>query len=279
MAPTIHFVAGLPRAGSTLLVNLLAQRPEHHVTPTNDLSSMFRSIRENWTQWANFRAQGIETIQPRVASALRGMAYGFYETELSEGRVVFDKNRSWVAHIELLEEVFKRPVKVVCPVRDVRAIVTSFERRHRANPLGRRSGAGPTVDARARTWTANNGLVGAPIALLRDALDRGVQDRLVIVPYRQLCGSPRRALAYVHQRLDLPPFVYDPENVEQVTQEDDTVYGWGPGLHKVRNRVEAPAETPPWADVLPLRTCRWLEKEFADVNRLSTWKFDQADAA
>ena len=31
---TIHFIAGMPRAGSTILGNILAQNPRFHVTPT-----------------------------------------------------------------------------------------------------------------------------------------------------------------------------------------------------------------------------------------------------
>jgi sulfotransferase len=31
----IHFINGMPRSGSTLLCNILAQNPKFHVTPTS----------------------------------------------------------------------------------------------------------------------------------------------------------------------------------------------------------------------------------------------------
>ena len=37
MSKTVHFVSGLPRAGSTLLMNLLAQNPKVHATATSGL--------------------------------------------------------------------------------------------------------------------------------------------------------------------------------------------------------------------------------------------------
>ncbi len=37
MSKTIHFVSGLPRAGSTLLMNVLAQNPRIHSTATSGL--------------------------------------------------------------------------------------------------------------------------------------------------------------------------------------------------------------------------------------------------
>ena len=37
----LFFVSGLPRAGSTILVNLLGQNPAHHVTPTSGMIELF----------------------------------------------------------------------------------------------------------------------------------------------------------------------------------------------------------------------------------------------
>jgi len=38
----IYFINGMPRSGSTLLCNILAQNPEFHVTPTSGLSELVR---------------------------------------------------------------------------------------------------------------------------------------------------------------------------------------------------------------------------------------------
>ena len=40
---TIHFLAGLPRSGSTLLANILAQNPKIHVTPTSGICDMLQA--------------------------------------------------------------------------------------------------------------------------------------------------------------------------------------------------------------------------------------------
>jgi sulfotransferase len=273
MTPTIHYVAGLPRSGSTLLLNLLAQHPAHHVTPTNGLINMISGVRDSWTKNDAFKAQGLQQVAPRVSAALRAMIYGFYERELAGGQVVFDKNRHWLAQAELLEEMFGRPIPIICPVRDVRAVVASFEKLHRKNPLVRRSYMGPayiqaqTIDGRARVLMSAGGLVGMPVNFLRDAMNRGMADRVVMVPYRMLTHYPTETLAHLHERLGLSPWVgYDPEHVEQVTQEDDAIHGWGFDLHTIRSEVRPPEQVP-WEGVLPPHTCKWLETEFADINR------------
>lgn len=275
MPPTIHFVAGLPRSGSTLLLNLLGQNPGHHVTPTNSLLWMMAVIRDNWSSNDAFVAQGLQNIEHRIPAALRGMAYGFYERELgAKHQVVFDKNRAWMTQIELLERVFNRRVPVIVTVRDVKAIVASFEKLYRKNPVARRQYLGPayiqaqTIDGRARVLMSAGGIIGMPVSALRDALNRGVADRLLIVPYNKLVSDPKGTLASMHQQLGLLPFEYDPDNVQQITKEDDAIHGWGFDLHTVRPKIEPPT-APPWEGILPPHTCQWLDQEFADINRIA----------
>ena len=278
MPPTIHFVAGLPRSGSTLLLNLLGQNPGHHVTPTSGLLWMMAAIRDGWSSNDAFVAQGLQVVEPRIPAALRGMAYGFYERELgAERKVVWDKNRGWLTQIELLERVFNRKVPVIVTVRDVKAIVASFEKLYRKNPVARRQYLGPayiqaqTIDGRARVLMSGGGIIGMPVNALRDAMNRGVADRLLVVPYTQLVTNPQGTLASLHQQLGLLPFEYDPDNVTQITKEDDAVHGWGFDLHTVRPKVEPPKSVP-WEGILPPHTCKWLDEEFSDINQMANGK-------
>ena len=63
----IFFVAGLPRSGSTLLMNLLGQNPQNHVTPTNGLIDLIIRIRNTWAQNDTFKSQGLwKVVQPRI---------------------------------------------------------------------------------------------------------------------------------------------------------------------------------------------------------------------
>ncbi len=45
---TIHFVAGLPRSGSTLLCNILNQNPKFHATATSGILDIVLAIRNQW---------------------------------------------------------------------------------------------------------------------------------------------------------------------------------------------------------------------------------------
>lgn len=269
----LYFVSTLPRSGSTLLVNLLAQCPLHHVTPTNDLIELFVNARNRWPQCDGFRAQGLDKIKPRILGSLRGLLHGFYEAELAAGKRVFDKSRGWLAYIELLEQVLQQPVRLLVTVRDVRAIVASLEKLYRKSVAIRPDMPGDayfqaqTVAGRVQQWLSPSGLVGQAINRLRDAMDRNLSDRLVIIPYRHLTTKPRETMQDIHAALGLEPFGYDPDHVEQVTQEDDLVHGFE-GLHTIRSKVEAP-EVTPWTGILPDRLAAEIATQFADINQLA----------
>ncbi len=262
MELNLTFVAGLPRSGSTLLLNLLGQNPACHVTPTSGLINLFTAVKGRWTEVLEFKSEGLERVRPRVASAMRGLLHGYFEPEFADGKHVFDKSRGWLQQIEPLEECLGRPVRIVVTVRDVRAIIASFEKIYRSRRIDYREAGGDdffkcqTVEGRARAILGSTAVVGLTIARLRDALERGVGDRLVLVPYHELTRRPREAMHSVGRTLGLPEFAY-PDNVRQVTHEDDTFHGMD--LHRIRPRIEPPRAIP-WEGVLPPPLCVQLAR-------------------
>jgi sulfotransferase len=276
---SIHFVSGFPRSGSTLLMNLLGQHPEHHVTPTNGLISLVEATRSNWGSEQSFQAQGLQTVAPRIPGVLRGIMSGFYEKELSAGKTVFDKSRGWITKIDLLEELLQRRVHIIYPVRDVRAIAASFEKLFRKSPLDRPAFLGPaynkaqTTEGRAQILFSEGGMAGSAIRKYHEALQRGYGDRLVVVPYRMLTTEPLKTMNYIHSRIGRPQYPYDPNHVTQITKEDDALYGWGFDLHTIRPKIEPAAEAP-WEGILPASTCQNLAQSFADINALAASTFE-----
>ena len=266
----LHFVSGLPRSGTTLLMNLLGQCPNHHVTPTSGLVHLVRHIVDHWTEIKEFRSQGLDQAKPFVLGGLKGLMHGFFDRELTSGKAVFDKSRGWIQYIEPLEEVLGRRVRVITMVRDVRSIVASFEKIYRRRGIEYRPPDTPANDpdsvvGRARHTLETDQVTGRSLLRLRDALQR-CPDRLVIIPYRRFTESPREAMKTIHQVLDLPPFDYDPDHVKQITYEDDNVNGMD--LHRIRPQIE-PTEEAPWESVLPDDFAAELAVQYDDINSLA----------
>ena len=272
MQRPLYFVSGLPRSGSTLLINVLGQNPDHYVTPTSGLINLFVAAKTQWTSYIEFQAEGLEKVKPRVLRALRGMLQAYFEEELSAGKAVFDKSRGWLQHIEPLEEALGRPIKLLVPVRDVRAIVSSFEKLYRKRSIDYQEADGDacfqcqTVEGRAELLLSPAGVVGLSIARLRDALQRGVADRLILVPYPALTQYPQEVLSALHGGLGLEPHEYDTENVEQITHENDVHHGLD--LHEIRPKIEPP-RAHPWQDILPAELAEAIAQQYMDINQLA----------
>src|SRR5687768_14661463 len=98
----------MPRAGSTILGNLLAQNPRFHVTPTSGLIEALLTLRTSFDQIADFKAA------PNAAgkmAAIRGALFGFFDP--LDRPVVFDRNRAWLSELEMAEVLLERKAKVI----------------------------------------------------------------------------------------------------------------------------------------------------------------------
>ncbi len=270
----LYCVTGLPRSGSTLLMNLLGQNPAHHVTPTSDVVNLLVAVKNIWHGMMSFRAAGYDNVAPRIKNVYQAMLHAFYEEEISNGQTVFDKSRHWMENAEMLEEIVDKEIKMIVCVRDIRDIVASFEKLHLRHPLNRHGLYGqnvpPTSHGRAvSALNADSGVVGRPVAALMDMLDRGWEDNMIVVKYLELTNEPLKVLNTIHNELGLPKFDYDPDHVDQITKEDDSLYGLP--LHEIRNKVE-PGEEESWKEVLNKATAEAIGKEYERVNKLAEYK-------
>ncbi|SIO60666.1 sulfotransferase [Singulisphaera sp. GP187] len=247
------FLSGLPRSGSTLLANILAQNPRFHASATSGILDVIFGVRNHWDQLAPFQAMidrdASEAAKRRV---LRGILESYYADDPRP--VVFDKSRSWLAHLELAEAILGRRARVLVPVRDIREVLASFERLWRKASATRQIPQESqfyvefqSIEGRCAVWARGDQPLGLACNRIRDALMRGFRDRLLFVPYESLTAAPAMTMAQIYEFLGEEPFAHDFENVVQVTHEDDRAYGFA-DLHSIRARVEP---TPPhWPKVL-----------------------------
>ena len=266
----IFFVSGLPRAGSTLLMNLLGQNPAHHVTPTSGVIELFITIQKQWPNFIEFRSEGLEKVKPRIGPAMRGVMEGYFEEHLKQNKIVFDKSRGWLQYIEDVEQAFGEKAWVIVPIRDVREILASFEKLYRKRdiswryPVGEMYFQSQTAVDRSELLLAPGGVVGIAINRLRDVIQR-ISDRLILVPFNSLTEDPKGVMKAIHDVLKLPDFEYDPTDVKQITHEDDTWHGMD--LHIIRPNVK-PTPPEPWKGVLPDEYITAIGQRYADVNQL-----------
>lgn len=236
---TIHFIAGLPRSGSTLLCNILNQNPRFHASSTSGILDIILAIRNQWENVTELRASPNKAGKDAV---MRPILQNYYS--IVDRPVIFDKSRGWGGYMELGEHILGRKMKMIVPVRKITDILGSFERLWRTQshewqfPQEKSHYfEWQTVEGRADVWMKNDQPVGIAYNRIRDALSRGFRDRMHFVEFEDLTCSPRETIQKVYEFLGEEPFEHDFVNVEQTTAEDDDIHGI-PGLHIIRPKVQ-----------------------------------------
>lgn len=215
-----HVICGLPRSGSTLLCNILAQNPAFNVLHTSPLPVLLEHLAQGATNVPEIKGMlqhDEAATDEAVCDAARGIVRAFHHS----GEVCFDKNRLWGAHQFVLSQLFP-DAKIICCVRDLRAVFGSFERRWRRNPLMQLP-PGHTVRARMQNQFSPDGMIGSALNGVEDLLLVG-NKAVLFVSYEALVAHPKQQLANVYNHINEAPFEHDFEQVESTAVDPDWLY-------------------------------------------------------
>jgi sulfotransferase len=262
--PTLFFQSSMPRAGSTLLQNILGQNPDFHVTPTSGLLELIFGARHNFSNCPEFKAQDSALMKKAYLSFCREGMYG-YAQALTDKPYMMDKCRGWSVHFDLLTEILGEEPKIICMVRDLRQIVASMERlfrenRFKAQPVENHAKLmGTTVIKRVNHYMQN-----APVGLAMDRLMevhmRGWGPKICFVRYEDLTTKPGESLEKIYNYLGVKAYQHNFDKVTQVTEEDDRVNGFD-DLHTIREKVEIASND--YVKMLTMDGVRYLEQNYA----------------
>jgi sulfotransferase len=104
----IFFVSGLPRSGSTLLMNILGQHPDVHVTPTSGCHEVLWTTRNNWNNFIEHRADTQASDSKNLQRVLSSILNSYHDTSKN---IIFDKHiirdyYNWVKSYPYIYELF-----------------------------------------------------------------------------------------------------------------------------------------------------------------------------
>jgi sulfotransferase len=244
---TEHFVGvcGLPRAGSTLLCQLLAEHPdifcEGHSSPLcNALLATRRSISDDNFMLAQLDPQ-FELSYGHLRSAMQGFLHGWYTG--SGKPVVVDKNRAWLHCVELLLNL-EPDARLVVSIRELGQIYGSIEAQHQKTILLDFIDHLADYDrfGRADQLFAKDKAVGAPLSSIQAVQDlpQAVKDRLYFVKFEDLMSHPNQTLEQLFVWLGLAPHAIDPKRLSVRPHESDSLHRYK-YLHRQHASIQPPA--------------------------------------
>lgn len=237
----IFFNSSLPRSGSTLIQNLLAQNPDFYCTPTSGLADLVLNSKATYNNSQAMLAQNQEQMQQAflnfIASGINGYFHG-----LTDKPFIVDKSREWGINYELIKMVNNEP-KIICMVRDLRSIYSSMEKNFRKNPHRENhvqnvpNLVGTTLNKRIDIW-ASGVPVGVAIDRLQDMIQQGIAQKVLFVRYEDLMDNPEIEMKRIYEYFGAPYYdKHDFENITQHTHENDMIHGIY-GDHKLRPSFE-----------------------------------------
>jgi len=242
----IVYVTGLPRAGSTLLCQLLSHHPEiYSPGHSSPLNRVFDQLRGYFSDDPFLLAQldvDFDLVYTRLISAYRGFLNGWFA---ETGRpVVVDKNRGWLRMIETVRVLDPEFRMLVC-IRDLRQVFGSIEAQHQKTLLLDYPDhmAPHSAYERADTLFGKDALIGGPLRAIEDLfkdVDSTLHARVGFVAFEALVSEPVETLAALYRWLELPPAPLDPQHLTVRPHESDSYYRWK-YRHDTRAAIRPPA--------------------------------------
>jgi sulfotransferase len=264
-----YFMGGLPRSGSSLLSAILNQNPNIFSGPSSPVLGFMVGMETIGASNELYKAypnpEGFSNIQKSIIKN--------YYSGINKP-IIIDKNREWSTQISGIELYINPQAKIICPVRDIAEILTSFIQLIRNNPYEEgntkinfvdealiKNNIPITDDNRCLILGSENGILGSTLISIKNALDSGLGDRIHFVEYKDLTSNPQETMNKIYQFLGEPQYQHDFSNLKNLHREDDlNTYGLKT-MHEVRKELKYTSSNP--SDVLSeeiLNECK--DKEF-----------------
>jgi len=262
-------VTGLPRAGSTLLCQLLAQHPEIHCEGhSSPMCNMLLGIRRMVSDDQFFLSQldrSFEASYAHLAAAMQGFLRGWNQD--CAKRAVVDKNRAWLHAVELLLRIEPDAKLVVC-LRELGQIYGSIEEQHQRTILLDFIDHLADFDrfGRADMLFGKDKSIGAPLISLHAVLDlpKAVQEHLYFLRFEDLVEKPVACMAHLYAWLGLSRFEINPQQLAPMGPPESDSHYRMKYLHTQSARIAVPRkhEIPPRIQARIEEACGWYYKVY-----------------
>lgn len=220
-----HFLAGLPRSGSTVLSAILNQNKKIHSTSTSGLIDIMGSACNSWENSPSTLAQN--SSKKEIYRILKSIMDGKYASV--EKEIVIDKNRGWVnpVLIDTMSNVLGYSPKIIATVRGTADCASSFVRLVKPVDLD--------------YFLKNSQLINhlkSSYAELKMGFDK-YPDNILFIEYENLINNPKIEMQKIHDFLNLENFEYDFNNIDNKFVAENDLKAWGvPGLHSISSKLE-----------------------------------------
>jgi sulfotransferase len=221
----LHFLAGLPRSGSTVLTKLLNQHPEIFASSTSPFLDYLLPAAKQLHNIKESHSAGHYVNTKRILSTA---AFAFYDTPKSH---IIDKNRGWITNYEAIDKELQENPKIILTLRPIEEVVASFYKiiNHVNNG----------------NETPEQIFLGRVAEVYQELMRKSyLKDKIHIVTYKDLTTKTLQSVYNLETFLEIDEHhSYDINNIVDTDPEDDSKWGLQ-DLHKIRSKISNTALPP-----------------------------------
>lgn len=250
---------------TTLMCNMLANNPRIGGGETSPMLEYLYGARNNFSTVPEVKSALTEDVMHKSFLAFCREGLSGYAEAITSKEIYLDKSRGWIYYSEFLKEFYPE-AKIIVMVRDIRAILSSFEKKWRDNPSiidnedNPAKGEFVTVDNRCDHWLSRPPL-GIALKRLYNAHQTKTIDNMLVVKAEDLCKNPKAVMQKVYDFIGEPYCELDYNNIKQVTIENDRISDFGIyGDHTIRPKVEPLKKD--WDELLGTAICNNIKANY-----------------
>ena len=215
----LNICTGLPRTGSTDLMNILQQNPRIFTTATDPLPGIIHNKLLIDVRYSEpFQAMSAEQADKAVYGMVMGAVAGWYEG-LTKKEIVVSKARHWSSVHYLFPSS-----KILVTVRDLRDIVESFDRINgnirSLHTYGDDKRLYPSLtesekyNYHFKTSNALSGSLHEELPVFMDLFQK-TENKVKFIRYEDFLKTPEKVLKSVYKFFDEPMYQHDLNNISQ----------------------------------------------------------------
>ncbi len=238
-------MCGLPRSGSTLLVNLINQHPDVYGSPDSLLPVMIQGMQSTLDQHIDTSQYNSDICYNLFYNFCKNGSISWMNT-LTDKKVFLDKHRVWNEIIDVTRNTFPGTKFIVC-IRDLRGVYESFLKVEDKTPLSYKDQylfGDQDYDYRETDIedvkidsVFSEPMIRKNLILLKELLDcNKLDDQFLFVRYEDLIDNPHKELSNIYEFIDIYPFKNDLEDIQQIPFHDPVFLPYG--THKINSKLE-----------------------------------------
>lgn len=243
-------MCGLPRSGSTLLVNLINQHPDVYGSPDSLLSVMMKGMQSSLDDHVHTSQYDSDISYNLFYNFCREGSTSWMNT-LTDKKIFLDKSRMWNEIVDITRNTFPETKFIIC-IRDLRGIYKSILKIEDKTPMSYKDQylfGDQDYDYRETDIEEvkidsvfSEPMIRKNLIIIKELLDcNKLDEQFLFVKYEDLITNPENELSNIYNFIGIPSFKNDLDNIQQIPFHDTVFLPYG--KHKIKSKLKS---SNPW---------------------------------